>query len=179
MEAIRLSPLCMKKPSRLLSQADGLDVVAVGIEQEGGVVGRAVIGAQPGTAVIAPAGLDPGAVEAVDGGAIGRAEGDMGAGTRGALARGVEPQRRLACRTEPRARSIARAQHVTERRERARVEAHARVEILHLQADMVVHGDLLMNGGHPRESAAPRSWKILRFPLAQRRNSRGETRAAR
>ncbi len=70
-----------------LSRADRFDVVAVGIEQEGGVVGGAVVGAQAGTAVVAAAGLETRRVEAVDGGPIGRAERDMHALTCRAFAR--------------------------------------------------------------------------------------------
>ena len=55
----------------------------------------------------------------------------------------VEPERRLARRAEPRARLVARAERVPERRERRLVEADARVDVLHLQSDVVVHGDLL------------------------------------
>src|SRR5690349_16386750 len=69
-----------------LAQADGFDVVAVGIDEEGGVVARAVIGAQAGLAVVAPARVEPGAVKAVDRGALIGAEGDMRAGSGRALA---------------------------------------------------------------------------------------------
>jgi len=51
----------------------------------------------------------------------------------------VEPQRRLALRTEAHSRFVARAEHVAERCERGFVEAHARVDALHLQADVIEH----------------------------------------
>ena len=54
-----------------------LDIVAVGIDQERGMVGRAVIGARAGRAVVAAAGLDAFGVEFPDRGVIRSAERDM------------------------------------------------------------------------------------------------------
>ena len=45
---------------------DRLDVVAVGVEQEGAVVALVVLGAQAGRAVVAAAGGEAGGVERVD-----------------------------------------------------------------------------------------------------------------
>ena len=57
--------------------ADGLDVVAVGVEHVGAVVGRVVDLADAGGAVVGAAGLEGGGVEGVDRRAIGRREGDV------------------------------------------------------------------------------------------------------
>jgi len=56
---------------------DGLDAVAVRIEQEGAVVVGAVGCARPGCAVARVTAVDPGLPEAVDGRAVGRAEADV------------------------------------------------------------------------------------------------------
>ena len=50
--------------------ADGLDVVAVGVEHEGAVVARVVVRTFARRAVVATAGGEGGAVEGVHGGAI-------------------------------------------------------------------------------------------------------------
>ena len=57
--------------------ADALDVVAVGVEDVGGVVVRVVLRAEPGRAVVAPARGDRRLVEPVDGLAIVALEGDV------------------------------------------------------------------------------------------------------
>jgi hypothetical protein len=57
---------------------DGFDVVAVRIEDEGGVVALAV-GAWPGSPVVAAAGGEGGGVERVDGGLVDGVEGDVDA----------------------------------------------------------------------------------------------------
>ena len=54
-----------------------LDIVAVGIDQERGVIGRAVIGARPGAAIVATAGFQAFGVELLDRGVIPGAERDM------------------------------------------------------------------------------------------------------
>src|SRR5580704_2971241 len=78
------------------SRTNGLDIVAVGIDQERGEIGRAVIGPRAGPAIVAAAGLDALAVEFLDRSMIRRAERDMGAG--GALKTlvQIEPERGLA-----------------------------------------------------------------------------------
>src|SRR4051812_43680222 len=161
---------------RLLARADGFDVVAVGIEQERRVVRRAVVLAQPRTAVVAAARLDASPVEAIDRASVRCPERDVHAGV--ALSRGIEPERRLSLRAEPGAGVVARADDVSESLQRLLVEADARVEVLHFQADVIEHGDLLV-GAHPAAPASRRSWRILRSPRAARRNCRGETPAAR
>jgi hypothetical protein len=56
--------------------ADGLDVVAVGVEDEGAVVARVVVALARG-AVVAVAGCECDAVELVDGRVVRRREGDV------------------------------------------------------------------------------------------------------
>src|SRR6266545_6168848 len=63
-----------------LPHADRFDVVAVGIEQERGVIAGAVVRAQSGPSVVATAGFETVGVEAIDGGPIGRAQRDVRAG---------------------------------------------------------------------------------------------------
>jgi hypothetical protein len=46
---------------RLTLRANRLDIVAVGIDQEGGEIGRAVIGARAGSAIVAAPAFDPSA----------------------------------------------------------------------------------------------------------------------
>ena len=72
-------------PSAASFEAHGLHVVPVGVDQERGVVFRAVVLAQAGRAIVAAAGLQAGRVKAVDGGRVFRDERDMHA----ALGRGV------------------------------------------------------------------------------------------
>src|ERR1043166_2067685 len=91
-----------------------LDIVAVGIEQERSVIGRAVVGAGASAAIVAAASLQALGVEALDRGMIEGAERDMGAGAFGILV-GVKPQRRLAFRSKARAAVVARAQHIAQR----------------------------------------------------------------
>ena len=62
--------------------ADGLDVVAVGIEDEGAVVVRVIMRAKARSAVVAAASIHCRAVESVDVGAGGGGEGDMKAAFR-------------------------------------------------------------------------------------------------
>src|SRR5665647_228017 len=118
-----------------------LDIVAVGIDQERGVVSGAVIGPRAGGAVVAAAGLHALGMEFLDRGVVGRAERDMGPGSRRPLLL-KQPQGRFALGPEARVRILARAQHIAERCQGCRVEAHAGVEILNLQSDVVVHDDL-------------------------------------
>src|SRR5882757_8219286 len=57
--------------------AIGLDAIAVGIDGEGGVILRAVVGAQAGLAVVLAAGLERSGVEGVDRGTIRGDEAEM------------------------------------------------------------------------------------------------------
>src|SRR6266849_5360198 len=125
--------------ARALSEANRFDVIAVRIEQERGIVRWAVVGPQAGSAVVAASRLQAFLVEAIDRGAVACAERNVDAASIGTLG-GIEPQRRLALGTETRARIVARAKHEAEPRERGAVEAHARFQIFHLQANVVEHG---------------------------------------
>ena len=62
------------------SRANRLDIVAVGVDQECGIVGRAVVLARTGRTVVAAAGFQAICVKFADRGMIFGAEGDMGAG---------------------------------------------------------------------------------------------------
>src|SRR5436853_6057891 len=80
-------------------EADRLDVMAVRIEQEGGVVAGTVIGAKARGAVVAPAGCQALGVEAIHGRAARRTESDVRGAAHGTLVR-IQPQGRLALWTE-------------------------------------------------------------------------------
>ena len=61
-------------------KANGFDVVAIQVDQEGGVVVGTVIGAHAGLAVVLGPNFQAQRMEAVDGLAVRRAERDVGAG---------------------------------------------------------------------------------------------------
>ena len=63
----------------IVSRTNRLDVVAVGIDQERREIGRAVVGARAGAAIVVAAGLQSLAVEFLDRGVIGGTECDVGA----------------------------------------------------------------------------------------------------
>ena len=71
--------------ARLMLRADRLDIVAVGIDQERRIIGRAVVGPRAGAAIVAASGLDALCVKFLDGRVIGRAERDVGAAGAGPL----------------------------------------------------------------------------------------------
>ncbi len=75
------------------SQTHGFDVVAVRIDQKGGVVARAIVRARAGRAVVAAARLQAGGMKAVDRGAALGAKGDVRAGA-GLCLDEMQPQRR-------------------------------------------------------------------------------------
>src|SRR6266851_927661 len=77
---------------RSLLRANRLDVVAVGINQERRIIGRAVVGPRAGAAIVAAAGLDAVRVEFLDRRVIGRAERDVGARWGRPLVR-IKPER--------------------------------------------------------------------------------------
>src|SRR6185437_9731720 len=166
--------------------AHRLDIVAVGIDQEGCEIARAVVGPRPGGAVVAASGLESGGMEFLDGRMAGRAERDMRAAAGPPLVE-IQPERRFALGTEACARRIARAQHIIQRRQHRRIEIDAGVEICDFDSDVVIHDDLhdwrtglaRGPGNHPSEGAASRSWKILRSPREAWRNRSGDTPAAR
>src|ERR1700692_3769111 len=93
-----------------------LDIVAVGIDQERGIVSRAVIGSRAGAGFVAAAGLHALGVEFLDRVMIFRAEGEVGAGSGRPLVQ-VKPQRRLALGPKTRAVFVFRAQDIAERRQ--------------------------------------------------------------
>src|ERR1700694_213380 len=66
---------------------------------------------------------------------------------------------RLTRGTKARRQLIARAQRMAEGGERRLVEAHARVDVLHLQTDMVVHDHLLLNRTPCERPTGPRQPK--------------------
>src|SRR2546426_104686 len=90
--------------------------------------------------MVVAAGLETGCMETVDGGAIGGTERDVHAWGGRALG---EIERRLAARTEARARFVAGTELMAERSGRGHIEAHARLDVPHRQSDVIVHGDLL------------------------------------
>src|ERR1700729_4278351 len=94
-----------------------------------------------GRAIVAAAGLEAVGVKLLDCGVVRRAERDMRTLASGALVQ-IEPQRRLALRSEARTALVLRAEHETERRQRRGIEPHTGVEIAYFDADMVVHDDL-------------------------------------
>src|SRR5947209_11131864 len=134
-------------------RAHRLDIVAVGVEQEGGEIARAVVLARTRAAIVAAAGLQALGVKFLDRIMVGRAEGDVGACTVAVLA-GVEPQRRFALGPKACAAVVARAQHIAQGFQGGFVETHAGVELFDLQSDVVVHGDLRSSarGGAVRRS---------------------------
>ena len=75
--------------------ADGFDIVAVGVDDESAVVVGVIVQSQARRTVVARARGQRGRMERVDGGAIGRGEGQMQAMARGLAARAY-PEIRLA-----------------------------------------------------------------------------------
>src|SRR5262245_24441714 len=68
---------CMRRAALLRAVADRLDVVPVGIEDEGAVVARVVLGARARCAVVSPACRQRQAVENADAGPVLAAECDV------------------------------------------------------------------------------------------------------
>src|SRR6266851_2400384 len=126
---VRLSG--MTACARLTLRANRLDIVAVGIDQERRIIGRAVVGPRAGAAIVAATGLDAVCVKSPDRRVIGRAERDVSACWSRPVV-GIKPERRLALGPKASAGVIARAQYISERGERRRIETHAGVEILNL-----------------------------------------------
>src|SRR5437762_13604001 len=108
------------------SGANRLDMVAVGVDQKRRVVSRAVIRARAGAAIVAATGLHAFGVEFLDRGMIPGAEGDMGAGLRGAPVQ-MQPERGRALRSKARAGIILRAEHIAERSKRRGIETNTGV----------------------------------------------------
>jgi hypothetical protein len=107
--------------------ADRFDVVAVRIEDEGPIVARMVLGAKPGTAVVAPTRRHGRLTEGINSGALIGSKRDMQGLTWLALA---DPEVRLAPSSEPRCRDAGfHDQLVAQRGEGLLVEALALLEI--------------------------------------------------
>jgi hypothetical protein len=68
----------VEAPALCRPVADGFDVVAVWIQDEGAVVVLVVVGARAGRAVVAASGRQPGSMERLHGGPVGAGDGDMG-----------------------------------------------------------------------------------------------------
>src|SRR6266550_910396 len=114
--------------------ADGLDVVAVGVKDEGAVVARVVVALARG-AIVAEAGCERDAVELVDGRVVGRREGDVQVlGQRLAVLR----DREIGPLREP-LLGIFPTELVAERREHGRVEHLRRGEVRDANRDVVDH----------------------------------------
>src|SRR3546814_13130490 len=78
-------------------EGDGLDAVAIGIADEGGIIAGCILRADAGAAVILAAMVQRQGMESLDGGAAVGAETDMAAGVRVARRRagaGIEPELR-------------------------------------------------------------------------------------
>src|SRR5436305_6306476 len=162
-----------------------LDIVAVGIDQERGVVARAIVRARTGRAVVATAGLDALGMEFPDRGVIGSTEGGMRAFALLPLVQ-IKPERRFILRPEARAIVVARTQDITERCQCRGVKANAGIEIADFYSDVVVHEGLhkgcvwdTRTGDNRNQWRASRSWKILRIPREPCRNFSGDMPAAR
>ena len=125
---------------------DGLDVVAVGVEHEGRVVG-AVVGALARAAAVLAAGGERRGVEAIDRRAILRLEGEMHAVGR----RAAPPHLAGAAHVELVAGEGLRglvAQLAPEGAERSAVEAAAGLEIAHHEVDVVEETPEVVLSGH-------------------------------
>src|SRR5450631_1392133 len=128
-------------PTADKSAAHRLDIVAVGVDQERGVVVRAVVGARTGLAIVLATGLEARAVEGADRGVVGSAEREVRAAAFQFLLR-VEPQRRRAVRSKACSALVARTQDIAKGRERRAVKARAGIEVSNSDSDVVEHDDL-------------------------------------
>src|SRR5438874_1100680 len=117
------------------SRTNRLDIIAVRIDQERRVIGRAVILARTGAAIVAAAALQSFAVERLDRVVIAGTKCDVGAVGLAPLVQ-MQPERRFALRPEPGIAVAARAQDVAERRQNRGVEARGGVEVADAQSDV-------------------------------------------
>ena len=149
------------------------------------IIGRAVIGARAGAAIVAAAGLQALGVEFLDRGVIGRAERDMGAG-----AAQVPCADTATARARPWARSRRRYRRASTAHSRAAPAPPCRSARWRrdcrrcnpMWSYMMISSearDAARSGDHPSQWRASRSWKILRSPREAWRNFSGETPAAR
>src|SRR5260370_28816636 len=97
-----------------LPQADCFDIVAVRIEQEGGVVGRPVVGAQTRRSVVAAAGFAASRVETIHRSPIGGPQGHMDCAIRAAFG-GIQPKGPFIREAESSRPFLAGAEHETQR----------------------------------------------------------------
>jgi hypothetical protein len=100
--------------------ADGLDVVAVWIQDEGAVIVLVVVGAQAGRADVAASGRQPGSMERLHGGPVRTGDGDMGRPAQRPV--GVDPEVRLGVAAQARRAVALHQQLVAERAKRLLVE---------------------------------------------------------
>src|SRR5207247_1818791 len=90
-----------RRPS---AETNGFDVVSVGIDQEGRVIGRAVVAPKAGCAVVTATGGEPCCVKFVDRCAIAGAESDVNPAR--ARSGRIKPKCRFSARSKPRARRV-------------------------------------------------------------------------
>src|SRR5271168_4466971 len=116
--------------------ADGLDVVAVGVDNEGGVIVRRVV-AWAWRAVVLRPGLERGGMKRPDGGLVRARQGQMDAGPR--LVRDADPKnRRIA--PEARAAFVGHELLDSERGEGLLIKGGHDVELGGAEADVIDHG---------------------------------------
>ena len=117
-----------------------LDVVAVGIEHETGVVVFAIIRARAWRAIVFRAGLDCGAVECIDFEYVFYSEGDMQMDERRLLARRLDLEQAAIADIEgPEHALLAEGEAVSQRRKSPFVEELAPSEVAHFDGDVVDH----------------------------------------
>ena len=157
-------PLALKLATGAV--ADGLDVVAVGVEDEGAVVAGVVDRARAGCAVVGAAGRQRGGVEGVDGLAVGCGEGELGAADCGTAA-GVDPEVGLGAvlALAAEADRALELHHAAdpERRQRRFVEGLAARVVADLDPDVVEHDP------QPTDGTIGRSPRASKSPAGSRR----------
>src|SRR5712664_2194400 len=155
------APDPVQGPELFRAQAGGLDVVAVGVEDERRVVRLAVARPWPRFSVVFTAGRERRRVEALDGGAVVRLEGQV---ERAPGPASAEPQLRRAGLAEPGGSGllVVRLEAVPERLQGGAVEPQAPGEIRNRQSDVVEHG--FLHGVEPARYRVARgaAWRKLR-----------------
>src|ERR671920_236956 len=117
--------------------ADRFNVVAVGIENEGAVVGRMVLRTEPGTTVSPPARRDSSLVEGVHSRAVVASECDMDGGAERTL---PDPEIRLIRLSEPHTGDVVlHDQLVAEWRQSLLVEALAPLKVRCGKTNVIQH----------------------------------------
>src|SRR5229473_4820073 len=150
------APDSVQSRDLLRAQADGLDVVAVGVEDERRVVRLAVARPRARFSVVFTAGRERRRVEALDGCAVLGLEGQV---ERARGPAGPEPQLRGARPAEPGGSGlrVVGLEAVPERLQGGAIETQAPGEIRHRQSDVVEHG--FLRGWRP-PGIAPRSGRL-------------------